>query len=191
VVQQTAAGTEVTRPADVLDNCDAAPTILWTKNGDTLGTGADLTYLFCLGEHPVTVTATDASGNSATASLVVTVTPVPVVIDIKPGEDPNMVNLGANGVLPVAILSTSDFDATQVDPTTVVLAGAGVAVRGRSSLASQKDVNDDGLVDLLVKVQIEDLAPEELEDGVAVLNAETYSGVSVTGSDEIIPPPPE
>ena len=49
----------------------------------------------------------------------------PVLIDIKPGEYPNTINLGSNGVVPVAILSTLIFDATQVDPLTVTRKRAG------------------------------------------------------------------
>ena len=30
-------------------------------------------------------------------------------IDIKPGSNPNSINLGANGVVPVALLGTTDF----------------------------------------------------------------------------------
>jgi hypothetical protein len=58
---------------------------------------------------------------------------IDVVIDIKPDNADNTVNLGSLGVIPVGILSTADFDATQVDPWTVELAGAGVAVRGKGS----------------------------------------------------------
>ena len=39
-----------------------------------------------------------------------------VTIDIKPGSDPNSINLGSAGVIPVAILSSEAFDATTVDP---------------------------------------------------------------------------
>lgn len=51
-----------------------------------------------------------------------------VEIDIKPGSDSNSVNLNSNGRIAVAILSTDEFDATQVDASTVVFAGA-LAVR--------------------------------------------------------------
>jgi len=47
-----------------------------------------------------------------------------VDIDIKPGSDQNTINLRSKGVIPVAILSSEDFDATNVDPTTVELEGA-------------------------------------------------------------------
>lgn len=115
-----------------------------------------------------------------------------VDIDIKPGSYPNSVNLGSHGVIPVAILSSADFDATQVDPTTVALAGAEVAIRGKGkALAHQEDVNGDGLLDLVVKVETESLDPGQFQGGYAELTGETFSGDLIVGSDEINIVPPE
>ncbi len=47
----------------------------------------------------------------------------PVPVDIKPGGCPNPLNIGSRGVLPVAILGTSDLDVTAIDPKTVTLGG--------------------------------------------------------------------
>jgi hypothetical protein len=106
---------------------------------------------------------------------------------------PNSVNLGSNGVVPVAILSNADFDATSVDPETVFLAGAGVAVKGKGSksLAHEEDVNDDGLTDLVCQVKTENLDPEGFQDGLASVTGETFDGVPVEGWDEITIVPPE
>ncbi len=41
-------------------------------------------------------------------------TAIPVTIDIKPGSDPNSINPKSKGKIPVAILSTQDFDAPQM-----------------------------------------------------------------------------
>ena len=67
--------------------------------------------------------------------------PVQVEIDIKPGSDPNCFNNNGNGVIPVAILTTSgadgdafDFGAATVDPFTLALDGAGVRVNGKKSI---------------------------------------------------------
>jgi hypothetical protein len=119
---------------------------------------------------------------------IVVVSPVlEVGIDIKPGSTPNTINLGSNGVVPVAILSTDSFDATQVDPATVALAGAGVALRGKGTnyLTIEKDVNGDGLIDLEVKVETENLDPGTFQDGSAVLTGSTYGGQAIEGSDTI------
>jgi len=50
-------------------------------------------------------------------------TAVHVAVDIKPQGCPSPFNVGAKGVLPVAILGTASFDVTTVDPTSVELQG--------------------------------------------------------------------
>ena len=118
---------------------------------------------------------------------------IDVVIDIKPDSADNTINLGSMGVIPVGILSTADFDATQVDPWTVELAGSGVAVRGKGSklLSSVKDLNGDGLMDLDVKVETENLDPGLFQDGTAILTGQTYDGLDIQGSDTITIVPTE
>jgi hypothetical protein len=44
-------------------------------------------------------------------------------IDIKPGSCPNPINVGSNGVIPVAILGSSTFNVSQIDPSTITLCG--------------------------------------------------------------------
>lgn len=123
--------------------------------------------------------------------------PESIDIDIKPGSYPNTINLGSNGVIPVAILSTETLDATSLAAENVFLAGASVAVRGKSNkyLASQEDVNGDGLVDLVIKVETENLDPGTFQDGTAVLRvhetSDQSSAVLYEGSDEITIVPPE
>jgi|GEM_PF-1493440 len=113
---------------------------------------------------------------------------IQVDIDIKPGSYPNAINLGSHGSIPVAILSSEDFDATTVDPDTVELAGAGIAVRGKGNkyMAHVEDVNGDGLDDLVIQVETENLDPDSFQDGKAVLTGATYDGKAIEeGSDEI------
>ena len=100
---------------------------------------------------------------------------ITVAIDIKPGSFPNSINLGSGGTVPVAIFSTSTFDARTVDPTTVTLAGAQVALKGKGTLMSSvKDVDGDGLLDLVVHVQTEALQLSDT-DTEAVLEGKTFS----------------
>jgi parallel beta-helix repeat protein len=44
---------------------------------------------------------------------------IPIIIDIKPGSDENSINTKKKGVIPVAIKTTYDFSALEVDWTTV------------------------------------------------------------------------
>lgn len=111
---------------------------------------------------------------------------ISVEIDIKLGSYPNSVNLGSKGVIPVAILSSPCFDAATVDEITVELAGAGVAIRGKSHyLASVEDVNGDGLPDLVCHVETENLDPGEFQDGFVRITGETFDGWRIEGWDEI------
>jgi hypothetical protein len=76
--------------------------------------------------------------------------------------------------VPVAILSSSTFDATTMDPLTVRLASAGVRLRGNGTpLSSLDDVNGDGLPDLVVHVSTEALQLTAT-DTTATLEATSY-----------------
>ena len=114
-----------------------------------------------------------------------TPTPTLVQIDIKPGSDPNCFNSDGHGVIPVAILSNSTFDATQVDPTTVSLDGQGVGIAGNGNLQAHiEDTNNDGLDDLML--QIEDVAGTYVPgDTMATMTGETLGGTQVVGTDSI------
>lgn len=113
--------------------------------------------------------------------------PIQVVeIDIKPGSDPNCFNNDGNGNIAVAILGSADFDAAQVDPSTISLEGLTVAMNGNDTKlqARLKDVNKDAFADLLV--QIEDVAGVfEPGDGTAILTGELFDGTPIEGSDSI------
>ncbi|MBL3619333.1 MAG: hypothetical protein JMN26_16610, partial [gamma proteobacterium endosymbiont of Lamellibrachia anaximandri] len=68
---------------------------------------------------------------------------IPVEIDIKPGSSINSINLSSSGVVPVAILSSAEFDATTVLPESVALASARVKMVGKSGkyLCHQEQVS--------------------------------------------------
>lgn len=111
---------------------------------------------------------------------------IPVSIDIKPGSYPNSINLGSQGVTPVAIFSSDTFDATTIDPATVTLAGARVKVPGNSGkyLCHNEDVNEDSIMDIVCQVRTNEfsICPGAT---TAVLEAETTAGRVVRGEDSI------
>jgi hypothetical protein len=53
--------------------------------------------------------------------------PVEVSVDIRPGLCPNHIRVGSSLAVPIAILSTTSFDAGEVDPQTVSLNRDGVS----------------------------------------------------------------
>lgn len=109
-----------------------------------------------------------------------------VEIDIKPFSDPNSINPNLAGTIPVAILSSDSFDALSVDPSTVTLAGAPVALlrNGRPRAATDEDVNSDGLLDLVVHVVAQELVLNE-SDTEATLAGLTFGGTQIEGVDAI------
>lgn len=107
-------------------------------------------------------------------------------IDLKPGSNPNCVNLEhGGGRTAVAIYSSADFDATMVDPVTVLFDGA-------SPLRwAVEDANSDGLLDLVFHFKKRELAswdnaPENCRE--VVLTAELFDGTPVIGSDILCTP---
>jgi hypothetical protein len=112
---------------------------------------------------------------------------IQVAIDIKPGSDPNSINLGSAGVIPVAIFSTDTFDATTIDPFSIDLNGATVKIVGNKNLkplCNAEDVDGDGLVDLACKVYTVDFIVE-LGESVAELHGMTLDGREIIGQDFI------
>ncbi|MFN8093442.1 MAG: hypothetical protein U0599_14710 [Vicinamibacteria bacterium] len=108
-----------------------------------------------------------------------------VSIDIRPGSPTNPINLGSNGVVPVAIRSAEGFDAASVDPTTVSLASAQVKLRGNGTpMASRVDVDGDGLEDLVVQVSTSALVLAA-SDTTATLEGSTYDGQRIEGTDAV------
>lgn len=113
-----------------------------------------------------------------------------VAVDIKPGSFPNSINPGSEGTVPVVTLSSSTFNATTVDPLTVTLAGAPVALKKNGKpMASFEDANSDGLLDLVVHVNTKDLNLTST-DTQAILEGKTLDSVPIKGSDSvrIVPP---
>lgn len=154
---------------------DVSSAELLKVSGDSTG-DADIQVVDEDGETVATFEDVDLSSAPFFTAL--------VQIDIKPDSSENTVNLGSGGVLPVAILSSSVFDATEVDPASVQLSSAEIRLRGKGYLASQEDVNSDGLLDLVIQVDIEALDLTATSE-TAQLSGQTFSGTAIEGSDSI------
>ena len=107
---------------------------------------------------------------------------VQVQIDVKPGDTPTVVERGRGGFLPVAILSSADFDAQLVDPTTVRVGPTGTEAAVARSMKS--DVNDDERPDLMVLVRVQDLNISCAVKAIR-LTGTTISGTAIEGSEAV------
>jgi hypothetical protein len=111
---------------------------------------------------------------------------VPVDIDIKPGSDPSSINCdNVKGVIPVAILTTDQFDATTVDHTTVSFEGATEThVNKKTGVPRrhEEDVDDDGDIDLVLHFRLADtrLTCSSTE---GTLTGEAFDGTPIEGTD--------
>ncbi len=70
-------------------------------------------------------------------------------IDIKPGSDPNSLNLNGNGVVPVGIFGTDDFDVNDINVSTVRFGVVGDEAMAVHS-GHIEDLNGDGTDDMVL-----------------------------------------
>jgi len=99
---------------------------------------------------------------------------IEVPLDIKPTSCPNPINTKSNGVIPVAILGTEDFDVTQIDPVTLEILGVPPLTWAYEDVATPFDPEGytgddcnacstegpDGYTDLTLKFDAAELIPE-------------------------------
>ena len=122
-------------------------------------------------------------------------TPLPLLmvqIDIMPGTFPNTIHLSSKGNVPVAILSTRDFDARTVDPLTVTLR-AGPAVPASYVLLKAdgkpivefEDVNKDRRLDLVVHFDPQSLHVPIGDSSMTLTGATFTRSLAIEGTDSV------
>ena len=139
---------------------------------------------------------------------------IPVPLDIKPTSCPNPVNTKSQGVLPVAILGTADFDVTQIDPASLYLVNpllpptiVALPLRwsyedvgtpyepfvGKTAIIDCTTLGADGFLDLAVTFDTQAVVPVlgTVADGQAVLLQlrgslkEEFGGTPIVGEDVV------
>jgi hypothetical protein len=129
---------------------------------------------------------------------------IDVPVDIKPGSCPNPVNVKSKGVLPVAILGTSDLDVTTIVPDSIRLNGISpirwaledVATPyepfvGKLNAYDCTEEGADGYMDLTLKFDKQEIINTfvEVEDRdvlILQLTGELDDGTLINGEDVII-----
>jgi probable HAF family extracellular repeat protein len=150
----------------------------WTLAAAT-GVSADGTVIVGRGINP--------SGKTEAWIAIIPEPSTAVEIDIKPGSDPNSINPLSRGVIPVAILTTEDFDALTVDADSVLF-GPDEAEK-RHKQAHVEDVDGDGDLDLLLHFRTQETGIA-LGDTEACVIGQTYDGVPIMGCDSVRTVPP-
>ncbi|MHC4112541.1 MAG: GLUG motif-containing protein [Planctomycetota bacterium] len=126
--------------------------------------------------------------------------PIPVTIDIKPGSCPNPLNVKSRGVLPVAILGSSDLDINTIVATSVRLAGVAPIRDSCDDVAAPVSNGNgcecstegpDGFLDLTLKFETQKIvdAIGEVEHGdelVLELTGVLSDETPIVGSDCVI-----
>lgn len=119
--------------------------------------------------NQVSIASDETEPNTAEESTMVC--PIPVFVDIKPGGCPTPINVGSQGVLPVAVLGTEDFDVHRIDPASITLAGVAPLRGSMEDVATpyplnlqECDIHDchalggDGHIDLTLKFDTQAVA---------------------------------
>jgi hypothetical protein len=108
-----------------------------------------------------------------------------VTIDIKPGSFPNSINPKSRGKIPVAILSTADFDApSDVDWDSLTFGPTGDEESLAFCSPSPEDVDGDGLYDLVCHFYTQETG-FQCGNTEGILKGHTVGDVQIEGSDSV------
>lgn len=125
----------------------------------------------------------------------VTVPDIEVAADIKPQESPNYTNVRSK-MLPVAILGTTSFDVTKIDPTSIRLEGLAPLSSHLEDVGTPSDplATGDGIIDLALRFDNQKIISSlgEISDGDVHLLELTgnlkkeFGGTPILGKDAVI-----
>lgn len=108
-----------------------------------------------------------------------------VAIRIRSGHTLNRISLYSHRKIPVAILSTKDFNApSQVDQGSLTFGATGDEASFIGCLRKAKDVNGDGLKDLVCRFSTK-LAGFQCGDTVGILKAKMVDGMPIEGKNPV------
>ncbi|MHB8109632.1 MAG: hypothetical protein ACYDHW_06325 [Syntrophorhabdaceae bacterium] len=106
-----------------------------------------------------------------------------VSIDIIPGDQSNIINTRKK-MIAVAILSTQNFDALKnIDQTSLTFGATGSQTSLQSCARKARDINGDGLKDLLCNFWTQKAFP--CDSGSGILKGKMDTGVLFTGSQPV------
>ena len=174
MLEATLVSTFVPQPGQRFDIVDVAGTA--TGQFTALGERA---LVPGFGQLPVYITYAGGDGNDVALYV-----GVEVEADIKPGSDPNSINLHSNGVVPVAILGSETLDVGDVDLASLWFEGSEPKPKGNSGkLGSFEYVNEDLYLDLVVHFPTADVSGLDGNAVEAGLTGLLEDGTVIFGRD--------
>ena len=141
--------------------------------------GIVLNYAYSMNDNGMVV---GNFGGARSGAFALVPIKIQVDIDIKPGSFPNSINPRSKGRIPVAILTTDDFDASLVDASTILFGPMGVAASPVHS--ALEDVDNDQDIDLILHFDTQDTGIA-CGDDIGFLTGKTISGEDIEGFDSI------
>jgi hypothetical protein len=106
---------------------------------------------------------------------------VPVTARIYPSIVADTLRQNTAGVIPIAILSSKNFDSRKIDPATLLIAAPALNLFGTSNDATgceEQDIDGDGLVDLVCQFQVSRINVKA-GASLAELQGQTVDGTGV------------
>ena len=119
---------------------------------------------------------------AAWSASVVSQQPLKVTIDVKPGDEKVTIEPEREGMVPILIVTTPQFDAAKIDPDTIRVGPAGTEASIFRSML--EDVDKDGDVDRMVLVRVRDM---HIKCGSKLIKVtgKTQDGRTFEGSDAV------
>lgn len=108
--------------------------------------------------------------------------PLKVTIDVKPGDDKVTIEPEREGIVPILIVSSPQFDATTVDPDTIRVGPEGTEASIFRSML--EDVDRDGDTDRMLLVRVRDMRIK-CGNTIIKVTGKTVRGRSFEGSDAV------
>lgn len=127
-----------------------------------------------------------SDSESSIGNIFTAATSIEVEIDIKPGSNPNSINPDSKGVIPVAILTTAAFNASTVDPATVLF-GPDEAQAEHWAI---EDVDSDGDEDMILHFRTQDTGIKAGDTEAELTGKPLLDGWPIHGTDSVRTVPP-
>ena len=108
--------------------------------------------------------------------------PLKVTVDVKPGDEKVTIEPEREGMVPILLVTTPQFDAAKVDPDTIRVGPEGTEASIFRSML--EDVDKDGDVDRMLLVRVRDMRIK-CGNTMITVTGKTVEGRSFEGSDTV------